>query len=121
MAGFAALWAPDGTMSFPFAAPGLPELLDGREAVADYVAGYHDVLLPGALAEQTWHDAGDPDTVVLEFAMSGTVVATGSSYTLRYVSVITVGDDGITGYRDCWSPAHAADVLGAPGLTATAP
>jgi len=116
MAGFADLWAPEGTMSFPFAAPGSPERLEGRAAVAAYVAGYNDLLLPSALTEQTWHDTGDPDTVVLEFAMEGTAAATGSAYSLRYVSVVTVGDDGITAYRDYWSPAHAAGVIGAPGL-----
>jgi uncharacterized protein len=114
MAGFAALWAPDGTMIFPFAAPGSTERLDGRAAVAAYVEGYP--LRPAALTEQTWHDTGDPDTVVLEFAMAGTVPATGKGYALRYVAIVTVGDEGITSYRDYWSPAHAVDVLGVPGL-----
>lgn len=116
MAGFAALWAPDGTMSFPFAAPGTTEHLAGRDAVTAYLSGYNDLLLPGEIVEQTRHDTADPDTVVLEFAMAGTVTPTGRPYTLRYVCVITVGDEGITAYRDYWSPAAAAELIGVSGL-----
>jgi ketosteroid isomerase-like protein len=116
MAGFAALWAPDGTMSFPFAAPGTTEQVAGRDAVTAHLAGYNDLLLPGEIVEQTRHDTADPDTVVLELAVAGTVAATGRPYTLRYICVITVGDGGITAYRDYWSPAAAAELIGAPGL-----
>ncbi|OZM80770.1 hypothetical protein CFP66_18655 [Pseudonocardia sp. MH-G8] len=118
MAGFAALWATEGSMTFPFAAPGAPERLDGRAAVAAYLAGYNDLLLPTEIVEQTRHETADPDTIVLEFALAGTVAATGRPYTLRYVSVITVDEKGITAYRDYWSPAAAADLLGTPGLPA---
>ena len=116
MAGFAALWAPDGTMTFPVAAAGTTEHVAGRDAVTTYLSGYNDLLLPSELVEQTRHDTADPDTVVLEFAMAGTVTATGLPYTLRYICVITVGDEGITAYRDYWSPAAAAELIGAPGL-----
>jgi uncharacterized protein len=116
MAAFAALWAPDGAMTFPFAAPGTVERVDGREAVTAHLAGYNDILLPRELVEQTRHDTADPDTVVLEFVVAGTAAATGRPYQLRYVSIVTVGDEGITLYKDYWSPAAAADIIGAPGL-----
>ncbi|GAB3745164.1 nuclear transport factor 2 family protein [Amycolatopsis oliviviridis] len=120
MAGFAALWAPDGTMSFPFAAPGTIDHVAGRDSVATHLSGYNDLLLPGEIVEQTRHDTADPDTLVLEFAMAGTVTATGRPYTLRYICVITVGDEGITAYRDYWSPAAATELIGAPGLPGAA-
>lgn len=116
MPGFAALWAPDGTMTFPFAQPGTTERLDGRDAVADYVSGYNDLLLPRAVTEQVRHETTDPDTLVVEFTLAGTVTSTGKEYAMPYVAVITVGDRGITAYRDHWSPAAAQDVLGSPGL-----
>lgn len=116
MAGFAALWAPDSTMTFPFAAPGSPRELAGRDAIAAYVAGYNDLLLPTAVVDEVRHTTGDPDTLVVEFAVRGTVVATGAEYTLRYVAVVTVGPEGITGYRDHWSPLEVQQVLGRTGL-----
>lgn len=44
VAGFAALWAEDGVLEFPFAAPGFPSRLEGRAAVAEYMSGYPDIL-----------------------------------------------------------------------------
>lgn len=68
VAGFAAPWAPDGTMTLPFAAPGSPR----------------------------------------------------AEYTLRYVAVVTVGPEGITGHRDCWSPLEVQQVFGRTGLAEAA-
>ena len=112
MAGFAALWAPAGTMEFPFAAPGAPARLDGRDEVAAYLAGYTDLVRPRAVVEQTRHDTADPDTIVVEFAVAGTATASGAEYVLRYVAVVTVGAEGITAYRDHWSPAAAQEIVG---------
>lgn len=116
MAGFAALWAPDGTMEFPFATAGSPARLDGREAVADYVAGYNEIVLPREVVSEKRHETADPDTLVVEFALGGRVVATGADYRLDYVAVITVGEAGVVSYRDYWSPAAVQDVLGRQNL-----
>lgn len=113
MAGFAAQWAPDGTMDFPFALPGAPAHLQGRDAVAEYLAGYTDVLAPRRVVDQRWHGTDDPGTVVIEFAVAGDVVPTGEPYEMRYVAVITVGEDGITSYRDYWNPAAFPATTGA--------
>lgn len=116
MAGFAALWAPDGTMDFPFATAESPAHLEGRGAVAAYVAEYNRIVLPRAVVSETRHDTGDPDTLVVEFTVDGTVVATGPDYRLDYVAVIMVGDTGVVSYRDYWNPLAVQDVLGRPSL-----
>lgn len=112
MEGFAALWAPGGTMEFPFAAAGQPARLDGRSAVADYLSGYTEMLDVRAIASQTRHQTGDPSTVIVEFEVDGVAVAAQKPYRMRYIAVITVGADGIENYRDYWSPLAAAEVLG---------
>jgi ketosteroid isomerase-like protein len=92
-------------MEFPFAAGDSPRRLEGREAVASYLAGYPDLL---QIEEVTsWVDHGE----VIEFALRGTVVATGDPYELSYVAVLTVDDDRIRHYRDYWNPVVAAEVL----------
>ena len=35
MAAFAGLWAEDGVLEFPFAAPGYPAMVEGRAAVTE--------------------------------------------------------------------------------------
>ena len=105
MSGFADLWATDGTMEFPFAPPGWPARLDGREAVREYLRGYTDVFDIKTFAEKTVHETTDPEVIVVEMEVEGVLVRTGESYRNRYISVIMVRDGHIAGYRDYWSPA----------------
>lgn len=111
MSAFADEWAVDGTMSFPFAPPGWPEL-EGRDAVQAYLSDYTNTVDVQAISRQTRHDTAHPDTVILEWAVSGRAVKTGNPYDLAYVAVITVGGDGVTAYRDYWNPLAAGAALG---------
>lgn len=112
MAGFADLWAEDGVLEFPFAAPGYPQRVEGRAAVREYLRGYPDVLDVRAVPERVVHRTTDPDVVVVEFAADGVVVATGRPYRMRYISVLTVTGGEIRHYRDYWSPLAAAEAMG---------
>jgi ketosteroid isomerase-like protein len=111
MNAFADEWAPQGTMTFPFAPPGWPTLA-GREEVRAYLSGYTDTVDIRGIRHETRHDTGDARTVVLEWGVTGVVLATGKPYDIDYISVITVGDDGIESYRDYWNPMAAAEALG---------
>jgi ketosteroid isomerase-like protein len=104
MSGFADLWAIDGTMEFPFAPPGWPTRLDGREAVREYLRGYTDVYDIKSVTEQTVHETTDPEVIIAEIEVDGVLVRTGQPHQRRYISVITVRDGHIAGYRDYWSP-----------------
>ncbi len=112
MTGFAHLWTRTGTMDFPFAGPGQPARLEGRAAIVDYLAGYTDMLDVRAIASQTRHHTVDPETVIVEFEVEGLAVESQSPYVMRYIAVIAVGADGITSYRDYWSPLAAVAALG---------
>lgn len=119
MAGFAGLWAVDGTVEFPFAPDGYPQRLDGRAAVAEYLRDFTDHIDLHAITSRTVHQTLDPGVVVVEFEVDGTAVRTGRPYRMRYISVITVREGEILGYRDYWSPLAAAEALGgADELTA---
>ncbi|GAB3835641.1 nuclear transport factor 2 family protein [Kribbella italica] len=109
MSGFADLWAADGTMEFPFAPPGWPTRLDGREAVREYLSGYTGIFDVKSVTELTVHETTDPEVIVVEFAVEGLMVRTGEPYGNRYVCVLTVRDGQIVGYRDYWSAASAND------------
>ncbi|MGV0837047.1 nuclear transport factor 2 family protein [Mycolicibacterium thermoresistibile] len=115
MAGFANLWALDGVMEFPFAAPGYPQRVAGREAVADYLRGYPDLLEIREFPTKVVHQSVDPDVVIVEFEAAGVVTATGDPYRMRYIAVITVRDGKIQNYRDYWSPLAAAEAMGGSG------
>lgn len=112
MTEFAQLWAPNGTMEFPFAAAGQPSRLDGRSAVVDYLSGYTEMLDVRSISSEIRHQTDDPSTVIVEFEVEGVAVAAQKPYRMRYIAVVTVSEDGIENYRDYWSPLAAAEVLG---------
>ncbi|MCG8919162.1 nuclear transport factor 2 family protein [Actinokineospora sp. PR83] len=115
MAGYAALWAVDGVMVFPFAAADYPARLEGRAAIAAYLRGYPDLLDVREITEQVVHRTSDPDVVIAEFEAAGVAVATGKPYRIRYVAVLTARNGEITSYRDYWSPLAATEILGGLG------
>jgi uncharacterized protein len=112
MAAFARLWAEDGVLEFPFAAPGYPTRVEGRAAIAEYMRGYPDILSVTEIPQRVIHQSVDPEVVIVEFEATGAVVATGAPYRMSYIAVITVRNNEIAIYRDYWSPAAAARVLG---------
>ncbi|MEU0796799.1 nuclear transport factor 2 family protein [Amycolatopsis sp. NPDC005961] len=112
MSGFAGLWAEDGVLEFPFAGPGYPKRVEGREAITEYLRDYPNLLDIREVVAKTVHETTDPAVVVAEFTVAGVVVATGKPYELSYIAVITVEDGEIRHYRDYWSPLAAAEVLG---------
>ena len=112
MAAFAGLWAEDGVLEFPFAAPGYPTRVEGRAAVTEYMRGYPDILKIKEIPQPVMHQSVDPEVVIVEFEASGTVVATGAPYRMSYIAVITVRDNEIQRYRDYWSPLAAAEAIG---------
>ncbi|WP_442875910.1 nuclear transport factor 2 family protein [Amycolatopsis sp. NBC_01488] len=112
MAGFAGLWAEDGVLEFPFAGPGYPKRVEGRDAITEYLRDYPNLLDIREVVAKTVHETTDPAVVVAEFTVAGIVVASGKPYELSYIAVITVEDGEIRHYRDYWSPLAAAEILG---------
>jgi ketosteroid isomerase-like protein len=112
MAAFAGLWAQDGELTFPFAAPGYRTRVQGRAAVTEYLRGYPGILDVREIIRVEVHQSVDPEVVIVEFEAAGRVVATGAPYAMPYIAVITVRDSEIQSYRDYWSPLAAAQAMG---------
>jgi uncharacterized protein len=111
--GFADLFAPDGVHELPFAPPGIPRRLEGRETLRGYFAGITGTPLKHASFENmTVHETADPDVIVAEYDAHGTVTSTGRPYELRYVQVVKVRDGQIALWRDYWDPLASAELLG---------
>ncbi|TGB14909.1 nuclear transport factor 2 family protein [Streptomyces sp. MZ04] len=109
--GWVALWAPDGVFEFPFALPGTPHRLVGREAVRGYMADYPDHIDLRGFEDLTVHRTEDPETIVVELRGLGRAVATGRPFDMPYIQVVTVHDGLITRFRDYWNGALVADAF----------
>lgn len=110
MMGFADLWAVDGTIEFPFAPPGRPRLLEGREAVREYVRDYTDHIDLRTVTHEVVHRTEDPAVLIVEFSVDAVAVGTGRPLHPTYIAVITVRDGEIASYRDYWNPLMLDEV-----------
>ncbi|WP_081687493.1 nuclear transport factor 2 family protein [Glycomyces tenuis] len=118
---FADMFAEDGTHELPFAPPGVPRLLKGREAIRRYLTSITStpMVLEG-FGDLTVHETADPDVVIAEYVARGTVVSTGKPYSMPYVQLLRVADGEILTWRDYWSPLEGARALGPRGIAAVA-
>ncbi|WP_406193749.1 nuclear transport factor 2 family protein [Kitasatospora sp. NBC_01560] len=117
IAGWIDLWDEHGVLEFPFAPPGRPGRLEGRQAVADYMRHYPDHVDLHEFTDVRIHRTTDPGTIVVEMRGIGRLVQADSPFDMTYIAVVTVADGLITSYRDYWNPLAVqqpgADFLGA--------
>ncbi|WP_225821666.1 nuclear transport factor 2 family protein [Streptomyces naphthomycinicus] len=102
--GWIGLWADDGVMEFPFAPPGRPERLEGRDAVAAYMRDYPDHIDLHDFPDVRVHRTTDPETIVVEMRGVGRLVRSGDPFDMTYIAVVSVRDGRFTSYRDYWNP-----------------
>ncbi|MGW2513487.1 nuclear transport factor 2 family protein [Streptomyces scopuliridis] len=102
--GWVALWAEDGLFEFPFAPPGAPTRLEGREAVAGYMRDYPEHIDLHDFPYLEIHETRDPETIVVEMRSEGRIVSTGELFDSSYIAVVTVRQGRIARYRDYWNP-----------------
>jgi uncharacterized protein (TIGR02246 family) len=119
LSGFADLFAEDGVFSYPFGVPGMPSECRGRAAIRQHVVDTRrDIksLLVIEDIESTVHRTTDPDVVITESDVVGTVVATGEPFRFRSgVSVVTVREGEVVDFRDYMNVLGAAEVVGGRG------
>jgi uncharacterized protein len=111
--GFADLFASDGIHELPFAPPGFPRRLEGRETLREYFAALTATPLKHTeFRDMTVYETAEPGVIVAEYDAHGIVTSTGQAYELRYLQVVKVQDGQITLWRDYSNPLAAARLLG---------
>jgi uncharacterized protein len=119
---FADLFAADGILAYPFAPPGLPPELRGREAIRAYFAARGQSR--GAFAmegvDATIWETDDPEVVITEITHHGQSAVTGAPYTFTALGVIRVRGGEIVRYQDYMDPIALARLLGRTGELAAA-
>src|SRR5580700_4483448 len=79
--GYADLFAPDGVIESPFAPPGAPSRLEGREAIREY--SRHVIASPLRLEEfeaVELYQTQDPEVVIVEMRTKATLTTMGRSF-----------------------------------------
>jgi ketosteroid isomerase-like protein len=89
--GYADLFAPDGVIEWPFAPPGAPSRMDGREAIRDY-----------------------SEVVIVEMRARATLTTTGQSFDATSIQVLRIREGQILLFRDYANPRVLGDLTSEP-------
>jgi ketosteroid isomerase-like protein len=109
--GFPDLMAIDGVVEWPFAGPGVPRRLQGREEIRAHVSRFTALELQ-EIRTVAMHETHDPEVIVVEVETHGRVVASDRPVRLSSIGVIRVRDGEIASYRDYTDPLAAAEAAG---------
>ncbi|MDM0022414.1 nuclear transport factor 2 family protein [Variovorax saccharolyticus] len=108
---WAKLFAPDAVLEFPYAPPGVPMKVTGRDALVAHMSNFPKIF-DVEFVDMTFHETVDPSLVVVEFRSKGTARPTGKPYEQTCISVVrTDSDSYITHYLDYWNPLVAIEAL----------
>jgi hypothetical protein len=113
-ASFLALYPDDAVIEIPFAPPGVPVVSDGA-AMRERIKGMIDRGRPwnfDSAENVVVHETTDPEVIVAEYTLRGTIVASGAPLALSYAMVITVRDGQIVHSRDYGNPLATSAALG---------
>ena len=110
---FADLFAEDGVLEYPFAMPGQPPRLRGRETIRAHFAASPGSRKLFAMdgVDAVVRDTDDPEVVVTEIEHHGRSLVTGEPYRFRALGIIRVRDGEIVSYQDYMDPIAAARLL----------
>ena len=106
--------ADDVVIETPFAPPGHPRRTEGKAAFLAYA-------LPGRAAlpvrfEQcrvlAIHDTADPEVIVVEYELGGTILTTGERRSAAFIGVLRVRDGLITHWREYQDTFAMVQALG---------
>jgi len=118
------LLAEDAVVETPFAAPGHPRRFDGREEFLAFAAAGRSSLPVRfeECRELAIHETADPQVIVVEYELAGTVTTTGRHASASFIGVLRVRDGLVTEWREYQNTLAIAHALGQlPALLATMP
>jgi uncharacterized protein len=111
--GLADLYAPDAVIESPFAPPGAPARLAGREAIREYTRQVIASPLRVDDYEVTeLYQTQDPEVVIVEMRANGTLTTTGQSFAATSIQILRIRAGQIVLFRDFANPRILQDLLG---------
>jgi uncharacterized protein len=103
--------APDAVFEFRYRFPHYPTKVVGREALIALYSGYGDGMKLRGAGALVVNVSQTPGVVILEYEVRGAAVRSGKPYENRFVSVVTIRDRKIVGWRDYMDSLAAMTAL----------
>jgi hypothetical protein len=115
------LLADDAVIEEPFAPPGRPKRFEGREQFLAF-AEPQRAAFPVRFEEVrnvVIHDTVDPEVIIVEYELAGTVTTTGRRAAAPFIGVLRVRDGKTVHWREYQNVLAIAEALGQlPALVA---
>jgi uncharacterized protein len=111
---FADLFAADGVLAYPFAPPGQPPEIRGRDTIRSYFAsrGQSRAMFAMEGVDAVIWETDDPQVVITRITHHGQSHVTGAPYEFTALGVIRVRDGEIVRYDDYMDALGLARLLG---------
>jgi ketosteroid isomerase-like protein len=107
------LYAEDGVHELPFAPPGAPRRIEGRESLRALMSssgGRSPVTYEGFENLTVW-DTTDPEVIIAEYEIVGRTDSDGTGFRIPQLLVLRVRDGRIALTRSYLDPARLAELM----------
>jgi ketosteroid isomerase-like protein len=103
--------AADAVFAFRYRFPGYPTKVVGREALMALYSGYGKGMTLHGAGALVVNISRTPGVVILEYEVQGRAVGSGKPYENCFISVVTIKDRKIVGWRDYMDSLAAMTAL----------
>jgi len=111
--GYLELLSDDVEVEFPFAPPGRPERLRGRENLRRYLEPLLARIAYESITSLVVYETDVAGTIVAEMTIGLRLLESGQTYPRRYVAVVRAESGRVVSYREYWNPLALSDRAGA--------
>ena len=111
--GYLEVLSDDVEVEFPFAPPGRPERLRGRENLRRYLEPLLARIAYDSITGLVVYETDVAGTIVAEMSASLRLLESDRTYSRRYVAVVRAADGRVVSYREYWNPLALSDRAGA--------
>lgn len=113
---FVNLFAADGYVEWPYRPEGIPDRVEGRDQIHEFLTAQANGLVKFDEYRNTViHETADPEVVIVEYEAHGTVIPTGAPLHQTIIAVLRMRDGLVVSYRDYLNPLVLAETLAAAG------
>lgn len=112
VAAIVATFHPEIVLHIPYAPDGIPRIVEGRTAAAEWFAGLPGLVAPMRFADHDIRALQQGGEFVAEYTGDSTVLPTGLPYRNRYISRFTVRDGLVVRLAEYFDPVELIRALG---------
>lgn len=108
------LYADDAVHEWPFPLPGAPRRLTGRGEIGAFFDSFRSGASPlrfEEFANVVVHETTDPEVIIVEYDIAGTVIPADKPFFFSYILVLRVHDGQIVSVRDFLNPLAMSEAL----------